>query len=221
MKLNFVAAKDEPYFRYFADYEEVLTSSGSVVPSSAYYTFTTNEDYYSYIYCNSDGKANFMALDQLYLVDEGKSPLQGLYEMLDSFFKSGSSIMTDNMDDVLSTKELTSGYVGAKYKGTFGESSGQVAFNTYKEQPGYLDYDSSQSIGIPYGTPLRIIDDNRYLFEDNLLIYESIIEKFIYELDGQDRTVELNINKYYQTRNVVLDYPNSKDYTQVDSIFDL
>ena len=214
-------SSSDAYFRLIADYEEILTSGGSVVPSNVSYVFNTTDDYISYIFCNSNGKANYLSLDQAYLVDKGKSPFDGLSEVLQSYFVSGSSIMTDLFDNILAQKQLNNGYSGAKLKGSFGADSGQFAFVSVSVKEGEVAISQEDDLGIPAGTEVTITDTYRYLFEDNLLSAKFLEERLDYEIDGKEYVDLVTIDYYYQGRNVELFWPDVANYSLVDSIFDL
>lgn len=215
------ASVDKSYFRITSNDEEIKTNGGSVVPSSTAYIFYTTAQYHSYLFCNSDGKANYMFLNQSYLRDEGKSQFQALGEVLQSFFVAGSSIMTRQFTNVIGNKELTSGYSGAIYKGTLGADSGSIAYTTQSVQQGKASASIAESLDIPVGVYVTITDSERYLFKDNLLLSESITEVIEYEYGGESHVEEIKIEYYYQGRNVELLWPETKNYTKVDSIFDL
>ena len=215
------ASVENAYFRITSNDEDIKTAGGSVVPSNAAYVFYTTKDYLSYVFCNSNGKSNYMSLDQAFLVDQGKSTFQGLSEILQSFFVAGAKIMTNQFTDILGQEQLDGGYGSPKYKGSFGENSGQFAFNQISENGGRVSASQEDEMGIPAGTIVSITDDIRYLFEDNLLSAKLIDEKIEYDLNGQHYVEEYIVNYYYQGRNVELWWPNMADYSQVDSIFDL
>lgn len=215
------ASIENGYFRITSNDQDIKTSGGSVVPSSAAYVFHTTQDYLSYIFCNSNGKSNYMSLDQAYLVDKGKTPFDALGEILQSFFVAGSSIMTDQFKNILSQDKLNNGYGSPALKGSLGEFSGQFAFNERKTSGGTVSADDEDDMGIPAGTMVSIVDDIRYLFEDNLLTAKLIDEKITYELKGSSYEEEYVVNYYYYGRGVELFWPDRANYSQVDSIFDL
>ena len=216
------ASVDNAYFRITSNDEDVKTSGGSVVPSNAAYVFYTTQDYLTYVFCNSNGKSTYMSLDQAYMVDKGKTPFESLSEVLQSFFVKGASIMTDQFEDILSADDLaSSSYSGAKYKGSFGEDSGQFAYNKVDVSGGTISASQEDDFGIPAGTSVTITDDFRYLWEDNLLTAKLIDEKIEYDLNGQHYVEEYIVNYYYQGKNVELFMPEQSNYSQVDSIFDL
>ena len=215
------ASVNDAYFRILSDDEEIKTAGGSVVPSNSSYIFYTTDTYFSYIFCNSDGKSNYMKMDQLYLVDEGYSPFEALGEVLQSFFVKGSAIMTDQYTDILGQKQLNGGYGNPKYKGSLGENSGSFAFNQVSTGGGTISFDEAEDWGIPAGTRVTINDDIRYLWEDNLLSMKIIDEVIDYEIDGDVYQEIFHIDYNYKGRGVELLWPDTKAYTEVDSIFDL
>lgn len=216
------ASIDQSYFRIVSDDEEQKTAGGSVVPSNDQYVFYTTEDYLSYVFCLSNNKTNYMRLNQAFLVDEGKTPYNGLEEILQSFFVSGSKIMTSQFEDVLGAEYITDkDYQGAKYKGSFGEDSGVFAFDVISTSAGKVSPSQESDMGIPAGTYITITDDIRYLWEDNLMSARLIDEKLEYEIDGKQYVERYVVNYYYQGRNVELYWPEVSNFTQVDSIFDL
>ena len=215
------ASVNDAYFRISSNDEDIRTTDGSVVPSSSAYVFYTTDDYLSYIFCNSNGKSNYMYLDQSYLVDQEKTQFQALGEILQSFFVAGSKIMTDQFKNILGQSWLDGGYGSPKYKGSLGEDSGQFAFNSVSVQSGTLNAASAEDFDLPVGTYVTVTDDIRYLWEDNLLKARLINEKIEYELGGQQYVEEFAINYYFQGRGVELWWPETSNYSQVDSIFDL
>ena len=218
---NMWASVNNAYFRITSNDEDIKTSGGSVVPSYTSYIFYTTNDYLSYVFCNSDGKNNYMSLDQAFLVDLGKSPFDGLSEILQSFFVAGSSIMTRQFEDILGQDKLDNGYGSPKYKGSLGEDSGEFAFNQVSTSGGRISAADEADMGIPAGTIVQITDDIRYLWEDNLLSAKLIDEKITYELDGHSYVEQYIVNYYFQGRNVELLWPEMQSYSLVDSIFDL
>ena len=223
---RFWASTDQAYFRITSEDTSIKTAGGSVVPGFDSYVFYTTPYYFSYIYCMSDNKANYMVLDQSYLIREGKGPYNGLLECLGSFFTIGSKIMTNQFDNVLGTEVYTDKEYNkdkqTKYFGTFGEDSGHVAlYMEDKPVSSGLTQDTEESLGIPHGTTALVNNKTGYLFENNLLVCETIVQTFAYEIAGEQWTAEFYINYYMQGRNVELYWPNSSDFTQVDSIFDL
>ena len=215
------ASVKDAYFRIISNDQDIKTAGGSVVPSNTAYVFYTTSEYLSYVFCNSNGKSNYMSLDQAFLVDQGKSPFQGLSEVLQSFFVAGSKIMTNQFTDILGQKQLDNGYGSPKYKGSFGENSGQFAFNTISTSGGKIAPEDESDMGIPAGTTVQVVDDIRYLWEDNLLSAKLLTETITYELDGQAYEEVYAINYYFQGRGVELWWPEAANYSRVDSIFDL
>ena len=215
------ASIENAYFRITSNDEDVKTTGGSVVPSNAAYVFYTTEDYLSYIFCNSNGKANYMSLDQAFLVDQGKTPFDGLGEILQSFFVAGSKIMYNQFEDILEQEKLDNGSGSPKYKGSFGENSGQFAFNQISSNGGKISAEDEDDMGIPAGTMVQITDDIRYLWEDNLLSAKLLTETLTYELDGHSYEEVYAINYDFKGRGVELWWPEMANYSLVDSIFDL
>ena len=215
------ASINDAYFRIISNDQDVKTAGGSIVPSNTEYTFYTTKEYLSYVFCNSNGKSNYMYLDQAFLVDQGKTPFEGLGEILQSFFVSGSGIMTRQFSDILGQQQLDNGYGSPKYKGSFGENSGQFAFNAISKNGGTISADDEDDMGIPAGTMVQITDDIRYLWEDNLLTAKLLTETLTYELNGQSYEEVYAITYTYQGRGVELWWPEVANYSQVDSIFDL
>ena len=215
------ASKDQSYFRITSDDEEILTSGGSVVPSSTAYVFYTTPQYHSYLFCNSDGKSNYLFLNQSYLMDEGKTAFDALGEVLQSFFVAGSSIMTRQFTNIIGNKELTTGLSGAIYKGTLGADSGSIAYTKTSVQEGKASASLAEDLDIPVGVYVRIQDNMRYLFKDNLLLSESIEEVIEYEYGERAYQEVFQIEYLYRGRNVDLFWPETKNYTQVESLFDL
>ena len=215
------ASVNDAYFRITSNDEDIKTADGSVVPSSSAYVFYTTDDYLSYIFCNSDGKSNYMYLDQSYLVDEEKTQFQALGEILQSFFVAGSKIMTDQFKNILGQSWLDGGYGSPKYKGSLGEDSGEFAFNSVSVQNGRLGPEDAADFDLPAGTYITITDDIRYLWEDNLLKARLIDEKLEYDIGGEHFVEEYIINYYFEGRGVELWWPQASNYSQVDSIFDL
>jgi len=215
------ASVDDAYFRIVSDDEEVKTPAGSIVPDNTAYIFYTTDTYLSYIFCNSNNKSNYMFMDQLYLVDDGLTPFQGLGEVLQSFFVKGSSIMTDQYKDILGQDKLNGGYGNPKYKGSLGENSGCFAFNQVSSGSTTVSFENADDWGIPAGTRVTISDDIRYLWEDNLLSMKIIEEVLDYEIDGDVYQEVFHIDYNYKGRGVELLWPNVDDYSLVDSIFDL
>jgi len=216
------ASQEHAYFRIISDDEEQKTEGGSVVPSRDAYLFYTTEDYISYVFCTSNNKANYMSLDQSFLVDEDKTPYDGLAQILESFFTSGAGIMTQQFEDVLGDDVITGKeYSGAVNKGSFGEDSGEFAFNTVDVRSGTISASDEADMGIPAGTRVTITDDFRYLWEDGLLSCKLIDEKLEYTIDGKAYCQHYIVNYYYQGRNVELWWPDMADFSLVDSIFDL
>ena len=221
---NFWISIPNSYFRIDSVDEDIKTSGGSVVPSHSAYTFYTTRSYMSYIFCTSNNKANYMKLDQSFLVGEGKSQFDGLGEILQSFFVSGSKIMTNQITDVLSQEELSSGsdgYSGALYRGTLGENSGQAAYTKTRTSAGRLDAEDAEYFDVPVGTYIKIEDEFRYLWENNTLSCKAINEKISYSIGSKNYVEEYDINYYYQARGVEILWPEVSSFTLVDSIFDL
>lgn len=216
-----IPSNQHAYFKIISDDKDVKTSNGSIVPSYTEYTFYTTDDYISYIFCNSNGKANYLSLDQAYLVDQGKTPFEGLGEVLQSYFVSGSSIMTRHFSDVLAQKQLDGGYNGCDYIGSFGEDSGQFAFSLIQTGSWKADADDEDEMGVPIGTQLNATINVRYLWENNLLSYENLVQRYDYVVEGVPCSVVETVDFFYQARNVELEWPDVANYSLVDSIFDL
>ncbi len=215
------ASVDDAYFRIVSDDESIKTNGGSVVPSNTSYVFYTTKDYTSYIFSTSDGKANYMTLDQSSLVDKGLKPFDGLGEVLQSFFVSGSKIMTSQFEDILGKEELGGGYSGNKYRGSFGENSGQFAYRKITSSGGRVGPEEAQELDIPSGTIVEITDDISYLFADNLLQSKIITETLEYEIASVPVVEEISVVYTYHSSDVEIWWPDSAQFLKVDSIFDL
>ena len=216
------ASVDDAYFRLIADEEATLTNGGSIVVDNTAYVFYTTKDYTSYVISSSNGKSNYMTLDQSSLVDKEKTPFDGLGEVLQSFFVSGSKIMTGQYDDVLGQSYLSSSkYDNAKYRGSFGENSGQFAYRLLESQTAKLGADDAAELEIPVNTTVTINDDTSYLFADNLLSARNVREAISYEIGDVPYVDEIVVNYKYETEGVDLWWPDLSQFSKVDTIFDL
>ena len=218
------ASKPDAYFRYHFIDNESMTAGGNMVPYEAQYLMYTTPEYYSYIFNLGNGKANYMVIDQGFLIKDNKSPLDGLGEVLGSFFTSGAGIMSSQFEDALGADEIKKEEFNtdAKYWGSFGENSGQFAYyQVEKDLTATVSIDQEDSLGIPGGTEVTVKNQARCLWENNLLSYKHIEQIFEYELDGQQCTYEIVGDMYYQTENVKLLWPNLNECSLVDSIGDL
>lgn len=216
------ASVEDSYFRIFAKNNEIKTEGGAPIPSEDSYIFYTTDDYLSYIFCNSNGKANYLTLDQGFLVDDGLKPFDGLSQVLQSYFVAGAKIMTDQLTGVLGTSVIQSKeYSGATYKGSFGENSGEFAFVANSGGVLTASQSDEEDMGIPAGTKVTIEDELRYLWVDNLLSVKVIDEKLSYTIGGKKYVQHFEVKYYYQGENVELLWPDVSNYSLVESIFDL
>ena len=216
------ASTEQSYFRYYAEDEDVKTSGGSIVPGIYGYIFYTASDFNSYIFCTSQGKSNYTTLDQSYFVDEGKTRTDALLSMLNSFFVAGSSIMTNQINGILNADYLASTkYSGATYKGSFGEDSGEFAYEKLSSSGGAVAPEDEEDMGIPAGTQVTVTDQIRYLWDDNVMKVKNILETLDYSINGKVYKEVYDIKYSYWKDNVDLLFPKTSEFTQVDSIFDL
>lgn len=210
--------KNDAYLRIGAKQEkEIKTEGGSASFTDWEWVFYTNASYDTYIFHILGNTKTYMVADSTSYV--GKSRFTALSSILDSFFTSGSAIVTNQYTDVIGSDEL--GYVtSAKKNGS--NKDGELFSSmsaTYKNQT--ADIDDENNYYIPAETKYDINISIDSIFQDNVMYGKKLIQEMIYQKDGATYNKVYDIEDQYQIKDVEFFYPNKTEYVQVDSIFDL
>lgn len=215
------ASKKDAYFRITSDEQEVKCVGGSIVLDKVDYIFYTANDYYTYVFSTTPIKRNYMIIDQSSLVST-KTRYEAMCLVLNSFFTSGSRIITRQFDDLFSSDDLNPhSYAGSAAYGTLGEDSAQFAYRKISKAGGKVGVDDAEDMDIPVGTYVEIEDNINLLWENNLVSNKSILETISYEKDGKDAKQIFSVDYFFETEGVEFLRPNRDDYTQVADIFSL
>ena len=213
-------SQEDAYFRITAEGTETLVEAGSPIPSKVDYIFYTTKDFDTY--CLNQLNKHVLIIDQSHLASKGKTRYDALCEVLDSFFVSGSKIVTQLKGDLTGYTLLNEkDYKGAKYVGSLGDNSGEFAY--YQEElgkSGRASQSDEEEMGIPVGTKYTVDDKLRYLWQDNLVTAKEINETISFKIGEMDVYYLYDITYQYMTKNIELTYPDVSKYTPVADIFE-
>ena len=224
---RFVASKDDAYFRIWETDAVIDSVNGAMDFTNHDWIFHTDENYESYIFHQTgDVKAYLDVPTQNYLDEKERNKrTDPLLDILDNIFNSGKSYFNnvfknarlDGMTDLV-------GYAQAKnvHYGTRGDNcmfvDATLRFNETS------DLDDENRYGISYGTAEIIDQRMMYTVENNRVAALALELDETYTSGGYKYHALYQINHTYQdisAERSEIYIPPFKDYTEVDSIYDL
>lgn len=210
--------KNDAYLRIGAKQEkQIKVEDGSASFTDWEWIFYTTANYDTYLFHTKGNTKTYMVADSTSFV--GQSRFAALCSVCDSFFTSGSSILTSQYDDVIGKKEI--GYVGNSSKrgsNKDGELYYQFA-TTYKNQ--IADIEDESDMNIPAGTKYDLDIAIESMFVDNLQYAKKLVQSANYTKDGSKYSDVYDIEYEYHSKDVEFFYPNRADYVEVSDIFEL
>ena len=219
-----VGSIDDGYFRIWETDAEVKTKDGSYDFTNYEWIFYTNPYFDTYIYHQTGDVKNYLRVpNQDYMDGSRVKPLE---DILDNLFTSGSEIFTNMFGNAKLSK--FTGLIQAEdetfYDTLFGSNGeGQMVMGcTIFFDDSEADQDDETRYGIPYGTPTPTEQGMRFTVIDNRVRSFAIDIVETYEIGDDHYREEYKIDHYYEDfTDESLYIPDRKQYTQVDSIFDV
>ncbi len=215
-----VASEKNAYLDLEVISKEIRVENGSPIPEKLRYTFYTTDQYETFLFKSQGKVKNYMSVNQSSYL--GKDKIEALKAVCDQFFVSGSKILTNVKSDVLSTVK-TSYIQNASYNEHFGrmDEKGQLAFDLYEVAENQTaDQEDFENQGIPVGTNYTFDISVRFLFENNLLTAEHLVQSYSYKI-GEDEYVSRYVLDEWYTTDEEMVFPNKANYQKVDGVFDL
>ena len=223
---RFVASKDDAYFRIWETDATVKAVDGAMDFTNFDWIFHTDEFYETYLFHQSgDVKTYLDVPTQNYLDNENHKRTDPLLDILDNIFNSGKSYFEnvfknarlDGMTDLVGYSQAKNVHYGSRGENSFFLDA-TIRFNEKS------DLDDENRYGIPYGTA-EIIDQRMvYTIENNRVVALSIELDETYSYGGYNYHALYSINHTYEDvdeNKSQIYVPAFKDYTEVDSIYDL
>ena len=218
------ASDEEAYFRIWETDAEIKTDEGAMDFTNYEWIFQTNQYYDTYIYHQTGDVKNYLqAATQSYMSGNDRSA--PLMDILDNLFTSGSALFSNIfkycklswMNTVFnwrSDSDATSVRVGSKGDGSM------IFAGTFHLTSQTADLDDENRYGIPYGTPYDTMQTMRVTVNNNRIVSYVLHIEESYDI-GNDHYLEIvDVDHTYDDVEQLY-IPNKKDYTKVDSLFDL
>lgn len=222
-----IVSKDDAYLFIDSTDKEIRTEGGSSVYSNGKWVFYTTKSFNTFIF-HIDGKTKtYMMVDSTSFVGKG-SRFDALNAVLANIFTSGAD---------LTINQLKQGYVGSVF--TSGKSpldllnetsfipyagskrAGNIMFGIEQVYTDPIANDEEDDYDIPAGTEVTNTNTSRYLFDNNVAKFVNYRTTDEYELDDHKYLEKSSAQTYFELEGFELEYPNSDEYSLVDSIFDL
>ena len=228
-----VSSKPEAYFSIVETDGEILTEDGSQNFGVYNWIFNTNKYFDTYIYHQTgDKKTFYQASTTSYMEGPRYVPL---CEILENLFVSGKALFENTFDNAklssmtdFAAKNYSN--VTDKVMATSGnekEFDGAFFFEcNYYPSNQTADLTDESNYGIPYGTPLDEAYHLRYNIQNGIIMSYSVHITSAYDI-GEDHYIQvMDIDHYFvkitdENRNQYLVTPNKKEYTQVETLFDI
>lgn len=221
------ASYPEGYFRILETDAEIKADEGATDFTNYDWIFYTNEYYQTYMYHQTGDVKNFIRVQTQDYVGK-KERYEVLMLILDNLFTSGSGIFEQTfrygvMSNFLTKYGIMDGSdssIEDLVVASRGEGCAMVSFAFTDTDS--ADLDDENRYGIPYGTEIELHQVMRFAVENDKVISCAIEQTQDYEIAGDQYREVLTIdNTFTDITPDDLFMPNRKDYTEVDSLFDL
>ncbi len=206
--------------------EQIKTREGNPEPTDYSWKFLTNTDYITTMYHISDSNKTRLAVSTQSYIGNPAGRKEPVFAILDSMFRSGREIITDNYTDALEADFLKYLYEEKNFEShcsDLGIYGNEVLRYTYT---GSSTSTVSPSDEADYEIPARTMYNSRYTYE--MTWVKGILKTFIihqtmsYKIEETQYRRLTDIEFSYLVNNdVKIELPNPKEYKEVDDIFSL
>ena len=220
--------KEDVYFSIFSDDTDIHVEDGTPSTSRSGWIMYTTKKYMTYLFHEVGTETkNYLQVDTTSYIGNPLGRWGALCEVLDNLFTSGSAIVIDQLDGVLNVQGLS--WLGSQTplgpKSTASDPLNDPthlisAFAAYYTGQ-VATIDDEQDLNIPYGTKYDLEIARQYEFRDYYCEEEIIDQNIYYSLDGDSFIRDYDIRYTYYHKDIEIFYPDFKDYSEVESIFDL
>ena len=229
---HLIASYDDAYFSVSGDEAEIKAEEGSLDFSKFAWIFNTNDYYDTYIYHQIGDFKNYLPISTVdYMGEKRYVPM---LDVIDNIFVAGRKIFTNIFaTDAISAKMTRMLYFA---NGSMTDSSEFYSFEdnsllynctmALSASGNTADLDDESNYGIPYGTPMPGIQKLRFVVKNKQLLSCAIYVEETYKI-GDDQFKEiLEIDYTFDritndNRDSFIIIPDTKEYTRVDSVFDV
>ena len=206
--------------------EDVKTRDGNAEPTDYSWKFLTNTDYITTMYHISDSNKTRLAVSTQSYIGNPEGRKEPVLAILDSMFRSGREIITDNYEDCLEQSFLKYLY---EEKG-FENSCSNLGI--YGEEVLRYTYTGSSTSAVAaadesdYEIPAKTMYTSKFTYDFTWV--KGVLRTFIihqtmnYKIDEVSYTRKTDIEFSYKINgDVKVELPNPKEYKEVYDIFSL
>ena len=224
------ASIDDAYFSIYEDDAEIIADEGSTNFKHYEMVFTTNEFYDTLVFKQTGDVKNYLQLATQSYMSGGKR-VQPVLDIMDNWFTSGSGLFSRPYEDaqinnrlakLLGVKESDDALISNLKYGSRDDTSVMMSYRYRFDDP--ADADDERNYGIPAGTPMTTYQTARFMVENDHMVGLSYDLDDYYEIDGDQYHGVYSSNFWFEPideNKTQIRIPDRKDYTRVDSIFDL
>lgn len=229
-ELAYVDTDTDTYFYITSEDIYVKTQDGAPEVSSGTWRFyVERESTVTYLLHEMGGVKHYIELrTQSYM---GQPPMNILLDVLDMFFVAGRTIVTDMLDDASGVKEMgPKGSITDVLMNSYSNvKQAHYSANGVDDLYSKVDLTFEQSkitnqeefdIEIPAGTVYDAVDSTEYHFSNDRVTGWNYYSDISYKLDGVAHDRVFTKSTRYD-RSFTCVYPDLKEYSKVDSIYDL
>ena len=217
----YTISETEGFIDFTGFEERQKAPEGDLEPLTYGWTFFTDEDYITNLYHISDSTKNRMSLPtQSYI---GRPRIEAVYDLINMIFTNAKKALVDqNYDTVYETNNL-SDISGGKDYGRYKDNDLNIVMYSFRQSGiDTIDPDSESNTEIPSGTRCNIRYSADLCFVNGVCVAEYVDQVMTYTVDNIKWTRNTTIS--YENKindDVELVYPNNKDYSEVDDLYDL
>ena len=217
---------DDAYLRIWETDAEIKTEGGAIDFTNYEWIFYTNAFYDTYIFHQTGDVKNYLTVPTQSYME--KARITPIYDILDNLFTSGRKILDNvissaKLEDFTSLVGSDSSQILAQKSGSNG--AGQMLFDcTLSFASETADQDDESRYGIPFGTAMPATQQMRYTVKNNRIIASTITLIQNYDIGDDHYTAYYDIDHKYEDFDEdksQLFYPDKKNYSRADSIFDV
>lgn len=228
---DFYWSEEDAYFEIYSDDLAIKTENGAVSAEHGKWKFFVDKDSYVTFLCHETPNAkNYMEVATQSYIGQNASNI--IYDILEMFFVSGKSIVTDYVNDINATDFVDpAGYyydiISQNYSNvTLKLSSAGENTLCLNSKIDFEDETISSSdefsLEIPTGTKYDASQRENFMMKDNMVIGAYYENEMVFKDDynGGGVTRKFSKDLTYSTE-FELEIPDLKTFNRVDSIYDL
>ena len=223
-----VASREDAYFGIIEDDAEIETDEGSLDFRHYEMVITTNEFYDTFFFKQTGDTKNYLQIATQSYMGNGER-VDPVLDIMNSWFTSGDGLFAQvyqtaqvsyRVAKLLGTEET--GLVSNLKYGSRGDGCIMMSYTYPFDDPATKD--DEDRYGIPANTPMMTYQTARFMVENDRVVGVTYDLEEFYEIDGDQYHGVYSISHCFEDideNKSQIRIPDKKDYTRVDTLFDL